>query len=120
MLVLLLPATAAFLFVCCLLAGDDYRSAFLRALVLFGSAVALITEGLSSFNLLHQTALSLAWLLACLWIAAVRLPSLAKHRTVALPRISPSLSLMEKLWATGMVITLLPIGLAALLGAPNV
>jgi hypothetical protein len=67
--------------------GDGIRDRFLRALVLFGVALVLITESLSAFTLIRRGPLALCWIVVLLSVVA--LAALQRSRPRLRLRVDP-------------------------------
>jgi hypothetical protein len=88
------------------------RDLFLRALVLFGAVVALLTEILSPFHLLRRAPLTAAWLAVALAAAA-----LLYFRRPELPRVP--IRPLEVAIAGVVAVIAGIVGLTAILSPPN-
>src|SRR5207244_2833887 len=66
--------------------GVGVRDRFLRALVLFGVAVVVITEGLSAFHAIHRLPLAVCWLLV---VAQAFLPVFRRRYLFERPPFDP-------------------------------
>ena len=96
--------------------AHGWRESALRALVLFGVAVALITELLGGFGLLQRGPLAAAWL--CFLLAAV----VYRFRLAPSPdcqATGPRPRLLESLLAVSIAVIVAIVGWIALLSPPN-
>lgn len=110
MWILVLPASLA-VFAAASLARAGWREAFLRALVWFGLATAVLTEFLSAFGGLRRVPLAAAWL-AATGIAA------GLMRRPRIPPI-PRLSALDAGLAFGIASIAALVGWTAAVSPPN-
>jgi len=116
-----LPLVAYMLFFLAVGPGSGWRSAAVRAAILWGVATLAITEALGLFHLLTDAGLAEAWLLAdvaavlYLWRRAAPLPSLR----ILIADAQAGLDYLEAALIAGILCVLAGVAAAALLAPPN-
>ena len=97
----------------------EWREAFLLSSVIWGTAVVVITEGLSIFNQLTYSSLAISWSIFDLIAGSILLNKVVKVGLKPIKLKFPRLERFEYFVIVGILIIILATGVIALVAPPN-
>ena len=114
-----LPILFTFLLFVLFSQSFEWREAFLLSSVIWGTVVVLITEGLSLFNQLTYSSLTITWIIFDMLAGSILLNKVIRASFKPIRLQFPPLQRFEYFMITGILIIILTTGLIALVAPPN-
>ena len=114
-----LPILFTFLLFVLFSQSFEWREAFLLSSVIWGTVVVLITEGLSLFNQLTYSSLTITWIIFDMLAGSILLNKVIRASFKPIRLQFPPLQRFEYFMITGILIIILTTGLIAMVAPPN-
>jgi len=115
----ILPVLFGLLLFVFFLQSFEWREAFLFSSAAWGTAVVLITEGLSFFNQLTYVGMTISWIVFDIIAGSILLNKVIKNGFKSIKLQFPQLQRFEYIIIAGILIIILTTGLIALVSPPN-
>ena len=115
----ILPILFTFLLFVLFSQSFGWREAFLLSSVIWGTVVVLVTEGLSLFNQLTYSSLTISWIILDMLAGSILLNNVIKAGFKPIRLQFPTLQRFEYFMLAAILIIILTTGLIALVAPPN-